>query len=211
MFTNRIEAGSLLAQELLDYKNRKNVIIVAIPRGGVPVGAVIAKKLNVPLEIVLSKKIGHPFNKEYAIGAVTLKNNILSNTQGVSKTYLEKETYKIRELLQKRYKMFYGDQHPKSFNNKIVIVVDDGVATGNTLISSIQLIELENPFEIIVALPVAPKEALQRIKELTSVSKIICLLIPIMFNAVGQFYKNFTQVSDQEVIYLLHKTPIKLH
>lgn len=207
MFTNRKEAGNLLVKKLINYKNRNDVLIVSIPRGGVPVGAEIAEKLNVPLEIVLSKKIGHPLNKEYAIGAVTLKNSIITEGFGdVSKTYIEDEIKHIRTLLKQRFQNYYGTKKPMSFKDKTIIIVDDGVATGNTLISSIQLIELEKPSKIIVALPVAPKNALKRIKELTAVTTIICLLTPIIFNAVGQFYRNFNQVSDQEVINLLNKS-----
>jgi predicted phosphoribosyltransferase len=207
MFTNRKEAGYLLAHKLTEFSNKKDALIVSVPRGGVPVGAAIAEKLNLPLEIVLSKKIGHPLNKEYAIGAITLKNSILNtDLEGVSKKYIEDETQNIRDLLQKRFQMYYGDKKPTSFKNKIIIVVDDGVATGNTLVSSIQLIEMENPSKIIVALPVAPKSALNSISKLTKVTKIICLLTPTIFNAVGQFYRNFNQVSDQEVIKMLNKT-----
>jgi putative phosphoribosyl transferase len=206
MFTNRKEAGNLLAKKLMEFSNNKDALIVAIPRGGLPVGAAIAEKLNLPLDIVLSKKIGHPLNKEYAIGAVTLKNSILTtDIQGVSREYIEEETQNIRALLQKRFQMYYGNKKPKSFNDKIIIVVDDGVATGNTLISSVQLIEMENPSKIIVALPVAPKSALNRIATLSKVNKIICLLTPTIFNAVGQFYRNFNQVSDEEAIKLLNK------
>lgn len=207
MFTNRKEAGYLLAHKLTEYSNNKDALIVTVPRGGVPVGAAIAEKLNLSLEIVLSKKIGHPLNKEYAIGAITLKNSILNtDIEGVSKKYIEDETQNIRDLLQKRFQMYYGDKKPIPFKDKIIILVDDGVATGNTLVSSIQLIEMENPSEIIVALPVAPKSALNRISKLTKVNKIICLLTPTIFNAVGQFYRNFNQVSDQEVIEMLNKT-----
>lgn len=207
MFTNRKEAGYLLAHKLTEFSNNNDALIVTVPRGGVPVGAAIAEKLNLPLEIVLSKKIGHPLNKEYAIGAITLKNSILNtDIEGVSKKYIEDETQNIRDLLQKRFQMYYGDKKPTSFKDKIIILVDDGVATGNTLVSSIQLIEMENPSEIIVALPVAPKSALNSISKLTKVSKIICLSTPTIFNAVGQFYRNFNQVSDQEVIKMLNKT-----
>jgi len=206
MFTNRKEAGNLLAKKLIEFSNNKDALIVAIPRGGLPVGAAIAEKLNLPLDIVLSKKIGHPLNKEYAIGAVTLKNSILTtDIQGVSREYIEEETQNIRALLQKRFKMYYGNKKPKSFKDKIIIVVDDGVATGNTLISSIQLIEMENPSKIIVALPVAPKSALNRIATLTTVHKTVCLITPTIFIAVGQFYRNFNQVSDEEAIKLLNK------
>ncbi len=204
MFANREEAGNLLTERLTDYRNNKNVVLVAIPRGGVPVGYVIAKKLNLPLEIVLSKKIGHPYNKEYAIGAVTLKNIVLSDAAAeVSIEYIEEETERIRDLLKQRHKWYYGNKIPLQLNDKIVIVIDDGIATGNTLLSSIQLIEQEEPSQIIEALPVAPSLALKKIKDLRSVTDIICLDIPGNFHAVGQFYEEFNQVNDDVVIQLL--------
>ena len=204
MFTNREEAGNLLAEKLVDYSNNKEAVIVTIPRGGVPVAYVIAKKLNLPLEIVLSTKIGHPYNKEYAIGAVTLKSRILNDfVPDVSELYIEEETERIRELLEQRYQWYYSDKKPLILKGKTVILVDDGVATGNTLISSIKLIQLQQPSEIVVALPVAPPSALKKIKELPYVHTTICLLAPSNFSAVGQFYEDFNQVSDNEVIQLL--------
>ena len=206
MFINREQAGSLLADELLIYKNSKDVVVVAIPRGGVPVGYEIAKKLNLPLEIVLSKKIGHPFNKEYAIGAVTLKSKSLNEfIEGVTAHYIESEIKRIREVLTNRYKLYYGDRIPMNLKNKTVIVVDDGVATGRTLLSSIDLIKKENPANIVVALPVSSIAAFNTINELPIVKETICLLTPKNFRAVGQFYKDFRQVSDEEVIQLLKK------
>jgi len=206
MYTNREEAGKLLAEKLLNYRNNKNAVIVTIPRGGVPIGYVIAKRLNLPLKIVLSKKIGHPFNKEYAIGAVTIESKILSDAATeVSKEYINDETERIRDLLKQRYNWYCGGKKLMNFKNKIVIIVDDGIATGNTIISSIQLIELQKPSEIIVALPVAPASALQKIKELHAVSNTICLLVPRNFHAVGQFYEEFYQVDDKEVMQLLKK------
>ena len=204
MFSNREEAGNLLAKKLKDYKNHKNAVLVAIPRGGVPVAYRIAKKLNLPLEIVLSKKIVHPFHREFAIGAVTLKNRILNDAAAeVSKVYIDNETGQVRELLRQRHMWYYGLKEPLKLKDRIVIIVDDGVATGSTLISSINFIQEENPEQIIVALPVAPPSALKKITELTSVNNTICLLIPENFHAVGQFYKKFDQVDDQEVIELL--------
>lgn len=206
MFTNRIESGILLAEKLKKFSNNWEVVIVAIPRGGVPVGYEIAKKLNVPLDVVLSKKIGHPFNKEYAIGAVTSKSIILSDAASeVSKAYIDDETEQIRDLLKQRYEWYHGDNEPIELNNKTVILVDDGVATGNTLISCVQLIALEKPLKIIVALPVAPPSALKKIKEMSEVNEAICLSTPMNFQAVGQFYEEFTQVNDNEVIALLKK------
>jgi predicted phosphoribosyltransferase len=157
MYTNREEAGKLLANKLTNYKENKEVVIVAIPRGGVPVGYEIAQKLKVPLEIVLSKKIGHPFNKEYAIGAVTLENCILSDAaKDVSPVYIYDETEQVRALLKQRHQLYYGEKNPLPLKDKIIILVDDGIATGNTMISCIQLIQLQKPLKMIVALPVAP-------------------------------------------------------
>lgn len=204
MFTNRVEAGNLLAEKLIEYKDNKDAIIVTIPRGGLPIGYTIAKKLNLPLEIVLSKKIGHPLHKEFAIGAITLQNRILDpSATDVSKVYLEEETERIRALLKQRHQWYYGNKLPLTLVGKIIIVVDDGVATGNTLISSIELIKQQNPSQIIVALPVSPYSTLKKIETLTEVDKVICLLTPENFYAVGQFYEKFNQVSDKEVVRLL--------
>ncbi|MDO9594175.1 MAG: phosphoribosyltransferase family protein [Lutibacter sp.] len=206
MFTNREEAGKLLANKLTNYKDNNEVVIVAIPRGGVPVGYEIANKLNVPLEIVLSKKIGHPFNKEYAIGAVTLENSILSDAaKEVSPVYIYDETEQVRALLKQRHQLYYGEKKPMSLKDKIVVLVDDGIATGNTIISCIQLIQLQKPSKIVVALPVSPNSALRKIREMPEVNEVICLSAPVNFQAVGQFYDEFDQVNDQEVVALLKK------
>lgn len=211
MFKNREEAGLLLADKLVNYSNKKDTVIVAVPRGGVPVGYQICKKLNIPLEIVLSKKIGHPLNKEYAIGAVTLDSFILSEAvPGISNKYVENEIENIRSILKQRQKLFYGSKKPIIFKNKTVIIVDDGVATGNTLIASIELIKLAAPLKIIVALPVAPPSALKKIKILPAVDVTICLLEPRDFKAVGQFFEDFKQVDDTEVIDLLKKANANL-
>lgn len=206
MYTNREEAGKLLANKLTNYKDNKEVVIVAIPRGGVPVGYEISNKLNVPLEIVLSKKIGHPFNKEYAIGAVTIENSILSDAADeVSPVYIYDETEQMRALLKQRHQLYYGDKKPLPLKDKIVILVDDGIATGNTIISCIQLIQLQKPSKMIVALPVAPNDSLRKIREMTQVNEVICLSAPVNFQSVGQFYEEFDQVNDNEVIALLKK------
>ncbi len=206
MFLNREEAGKLLAERLLKYSDHKDAIIIAIPRGGVPVGYAVAKKLHLPIDIVLSKKIGHPYNKEYAIGAVTLKNKILSDAAyEVSEDYIEYETEHIWDILKQQHKLYYGDKRPLILKDKIVIVVDDGVATGNTLISCVQLINQQEPSQIIVALPVAPRSAVKRIKELSIVNAVVCLGQPLGFQAVGQYYEDFGQTTDQEVMQLLKK------
>ena len=211
MFTNREEAGNLVAEKLSQYKANKDAVVVTIPRGGVAIGYAIAKKLALPLEIVLSKKIGHPFNKEYAIGAVTLKNSILSDAAlEVSQVYIHDETEQIRKLLKQRLDSYYGDRKPMDLKDKIIILVDDGIATGNTMISCIQLVEMQKPSKIIVALPVAPPSEFKKIKEMDEVDEAICLSTPVNFQAVGQFYEEFSQVDDKEVIELLKKANEKI-
>lgn len=205
MFKNRVEAAKLLLKKLTRFANHKEVVILTIPRGGVPIGKILSDSLNVPLDLVLSKKIGHPFHKEFAIGAVTFSDIILRpESAEVPKVYIDKETKRIRELLDKRQKLYYGNRKPIDLTNKIVIITDDGVATGNTLISCIKLIKKQNPKEIIVALPVSPPGTLKTIKELKEVNEVLCLLIPDNFFAVGQFYEDFSPVSDNEVINLLN-------
>jgi putative phosphoribosyl transferase len=204
MFVNREEAGKLLAKELVDYKNKKDAVIVTIPRGGVPLGYIIAKELKLPLDIVLSKKIGHPLHKEFAIGAVTLNDIILSEAADtVSTEYIEAETTRIRTVLKQRQNWYYGNKTALNLKDKLVILVDDGVATGNTLISSIKLIEKQKPSQIIVGLPVGPPSTIKKIRALPYVNKTICLLTPYYFHSVGEFYETFNPVDDKEVIRLL--------
>ena len=206
MFKDRTDAGLLLVKKLSNYHNNKDAVVVTIPRGGIPLGYVIAKGLHLPLELVLSKKIGHPLHKEFAIGAVTLTDRILSDAANdISRMYIEEETSRIRAILKERQDDYYDTRKPISFKNKIVIVVDDGVATGNTLMSSIKLIEKQKPSQIIVALPVGPPSVIEKIKNIPSVNDTICLLVPENFRAVGQFYKNFDPIKDNEVVTLLEK------
>jgi predicted phosphoribosyltransferase len=208
IFKDRIEAGNLLANKLEAYKG-KNAIILAIPRGGVPLGYIIAKKLHLPLEIVLSKKIGHPFHKEYAIGAVTLKSQVLSNAaKEVEKNYIEEEIKRIRTLLTRRYQEYYSKRTPLKLKDKILIIVDDGIATGNTILSTIEMLHKEKPKKIMVAIPVASQSALQKLRNTPFIDDVICLYTPVNFRAVGQFYQNFDQVDDAEVKILLNKETV---
>lgn len=208
VFKDRIEAANLLADKLVTYKE-KNAVILAIPRGGVPMGYTIAKELHLPLEVVLSKKIGHPLHKEFAIGAVTLKSQVLSEAaKDVSKTYIEEETKRIRTLLTNRYQDYYGNKKPHELKDKILIIVDDGIATGNTIISTLEMLHEEQPKKIVVAIPVSSQSALQKLKRTRFIDEVICLSAPENFMAVGQFYKNFDQVSDSQVKTFLNKDTI---
>lgn len=204
-FKDRKEAGQILAIKLQKYKD-DDAIVLAIPRGGVPLGYAIAKSLKLPLEVVLSKKIGHPLHKEYAIGAVTLKNRVLSDvTSHISSEYIEMETKRIREKLKKRFHEYYGNRKPLPLKGHTLIVVDDGIATGNTILSTIEMLFEEKPHKIIVAIPVASNNALRKLQHSQYIDEVVCLLVPENFRAVGQFYQDFEQVDDATVARLLNE------
>lgn len=205
MFRDRIEAGNQLAEKLLHYKN-KDVVVLAIPRGGLPLGAIVARALNAPLNVALSKKIGYPGNKEFAIGAVSMEDVVLDNAVPVPEDYLESETALIRASLSKKYKHYYKNFEPEKLQDKIVILIDDGVATGNTLFVTISLVANQDPAAIVVAIPVAPPSVIEKLNNFAEVDEVICLEIPFGFRAVGQFYEDFNAVSDEEAIKLLEES-----
>ncbi|NHF59728.1 phosphoribosyltransferase [Flavobacteriaceae bacterium TP-CH-4] len=205
MFKDRIDAGLQLAEKLVKYKD-ENLVVLAIPRGGLPLGAIVAKSLHSPLDVALTKKIGHPYHKEYAIGAVSLENRILTNAMGVTQGYIEEETARIRKKLEKRHRQYYQNRSPVPLEDKIVIIVDDGIATGNTILATVELVYKQQPRKIVVAIPVAPPSAIRKLKDTPNVDEVICIETPRHFQAVGQFYEEFYQVSDEEAISLLEET-----
>ena len=208
-FKNRIDAATQLAAKLSKYKNT-STIILAIPRGGVPIGYHIAKELKLPLEIVLSKKIGYPSNPEYAIGSVSLQGVLINDTIiGIPKDYIEKESKKILHDLEVKFKRYMGNRAPMNLEGKNIIIVDDGIATGNTIKATILAVKKNKPKKIIVAVPVAPYNTANKLSEITD--EFISLYIPKEFYGVGQFYDDFSQVSDDEVIELLTKNKMVLN
>lgn len=202
MFKNRIDAGHRLAKKLQFYKNQ-DAVVLAIPRGGIPIGKVVAKALNLPLGITLSKKITHPIRKEYAIGAVSLETEIIDGSIEVPDNYIAAEIEKIRALLREQYRKYHLKKNPESLVDKIVLIVDDGIATGYTMETTINLIRKHHPKQIIVAVPVAASNSIQRLKNTTSADLIICEYIPERFNFVSDFYEDFPQVTDEKVEELL--------
>ena len=197
MFQDRIDAGLALSQLLLHYKNA-NGIVLAVPRGGVPVALPVARILQLPLEIILSKKIGHPLHKEFAIGAVSLTGRVVAPNTHVPEKYIEEETQNIRHQLRQMYRKFMGNKMPTPVKDKIVIIIDDGIATGHTMLSTVDMIRNEYPERVVVAVPVASHQAAIKLQE--AADEFICVLVPLHFHAVGEFYENFTQVSDEEVM-----------
>lgn len=209
IFQDRQEAGKKLA-EVLSQKglisDKKNTIVLALPRGGVVVGAEISKAFNLPLDLVISRKIGAPGNPEFAVGAVGEKGPPILDLEtiseyGISKEYLSREALNARVEIKRRRKLYLGNRKPVDIKNKTVIVTDDGIATGASIEAAIEEVKLAKPKEIILAIPVAPLESIAKLRG--RVSQIICLAMPTPFFAVGNFYQIFDQVSDSEVIELL--------
>ena len=199
MFEDRTDAGLQLSEKLQQFAG-EDIVVLAIPRGGLPVAALVAKSLNATLDVALTKKLGHPLNREYAIGAISLNNLVLNDDTGISKSYIDTETKRIRQILKHRHDQYYKNRSPQSLTDKVVIIIDDGIATGSTVLATIELVAQQKPSKIVVAIPVAPKISIARLKDSPHVDEVICLSTPYNFHAVGQFYQKFGQVADEEAI-----------
>ncbi|WEK21048.1 MAG: phosphoribosyltransferase family protein [Candidatus Pedobacter colombiensis] len=201
-FEDRGQAGRFLADELLSYKDEPGIIL-AIPRGGIPIAYEVAKKLNFPVEILLIKKIGHPLNKEYAIGTASLNDYYIIPVLDVSSAYIKNELKSIRTTLEHMQDLFLGSKQPTDLKGKTVILIDDGMATGHTILGTVNIIKKSNPGKIIVAIPVASIDAVEKLSK--KVDKVVALIVPEEFGAVGAFYENFDQVSENDVQVYLNK------
>lgn len=206
MFQDRNEAGILLAKKLEKYKNT-NAIVAALPRGGVVLGHAIARSLSLPLDIISTRKIGHPTSPEYAIGAVDEDGaHILNQTETVSinKQWLQEEIAKQREEAGRRSTLYRKGMKRLNLAGRVVIIVDDGIATGFTMRLAVKVAQKQQPERVVVAVPVAPSESIHElIKE--GADEVIVLDEPEEFmGAVGAHYMEFEQVDDKEVIRLLH-------
>lgn len=202
MFRDRLEAGLLLAAKLKKYKNDPGIVL-AVPRGGMPVAYAVARELGFPVEVILTKKIGHPMNKEYAIGAASLTDHFVVPHEGVTEEYIEQELQRIRGRLKDMHTRFMGDKEPEKLEGKTVIVIDDGIATGNTLLGTVNVLRKSNPGKIVIGVPVASESAVQKLEK--EVDEVVSVLIPEDFYRVGAFYEDFEQVSDEEVLFYLDK------
>lgn len=204
MFIDRIDAGRQLAAALIDLRDRSDqIVVLAIPRGGVIVGRELARSLHAPLEIILTRKLGAPNNPELAIGAVaedgtTLIDAELVNYLSVSNSYLDREIENQKCEMQRRAGIYRHGRKRSAVTNKIAIVVDDGVATGSTLIAALRSVHAAGVNEVIAAVPVGPNDIVRRLRH--EADRVVCLLMPIDFWAVGQHYLRFDQVSDEEVV-----------
>ena len=200
-FEDRQDAGQRLATELEDYRG-KNAIVVALPRGGVVVGYEIARHLGLPLDVIITRKIGAPGNPEYAIGAVAENGEAVVNEReidayGISRRYVEAETARQREEIERRVQLYRQGRRLPDLKGKIAIVVDDGIATGFTMFAAVKAVKAEGPAAVVVAVPVAAPSSLHTLK--SEVDRLVYLAAPSPFWAVGMFYRDFAQVSDEEV------------
>lgn len=205
-FKDRKEAGQKLVRILEDFKGQ-DAIVLALPRGGVVVGAEVAMALNLPLDIVVTRKIGAPGNEEYAIGAIDVDGDGVwseMEMENINKEWLRAQKEKEKQEAQKRLSLYRQGRSLLDLKDKIIILVDDGIATGLTMKSAIKYVKKFNPQKIIVASPVAVKEVIDELKK--EVDEVRILNMPEFFWAVGQFYENFPQVEDEEVIEIIkHK------
>ncbi len=203
-FRDREDAGRKLAAILWHHRGKPDTIVVALPRGGVVLGRIVADELGVPLDLVVPRKIAAPENDEYAIGAITETGEAVWNPgemPRVNKAYLAGEIKKEIDEAARRLKLYRKGMPPRDLKGKTVIVVDDGIATGFTMLAAVRTIKKERPKKIVVAVPVAPADADAALQ--SEADEIVILFTPPSFGAIGAFYETFPQVDDQAVASLM--------
>lgn len=205
LFADRVEAGRRLADALQDFKGM-NAIVLAIPRGGVVVGFEVANALNILLDVIIPRKIGAPGNPELAIGAVMEDGTIIINEDltgflQVSEDYVKEESESQRLEIERRLRFYRGEAPYPDLKNRVVIIVDDGIATGSTMKAALASVRKKEAKTIVIAIPVGPPSTIQELEK--EADHIICLQSPDSFMVIGQFYENFTQTTDEEVVRLL--------
>lgn len=208
VFQDRAHAGRKLAEQLGAYANRKDTIVLGIPRGGVPVAFEVAKVLHAPLDIFLSRKLGVPGQEELAFGAVAtggvrvLDREIVEGV-GISGEKIEEITVKVKKELERRENLYRDARPPLKVEGQTVLLVDDGIATGSSMRAAIDALRQMKPARIVIAVPVAPFSTCNRLR--TEVDELVCTHTPKYFHAIGQFYEDFSQVADEEVTELLRR------
>jgi predicted phosphoribosyltransferase len=205
-FRNRTDAGRRLAEKLAAYANRPDVLVLALPRGGVPVGCEVARALGAPLDVFLVRKLGVPGYEELAMGAVAtggvrVLNDEIVRGLGISDHEIDAVVARERQELARRERLFRGDRPPPDVAGRTVILVDDGLATGATMRAAIHALRQQQPARIVVAVPTASPDTSEALK--ADADDVICAMTPEPFFAVGHWYEDFTQTTDDEVRELL--------
>ncbi len=213
IFRNRTEAGELLAAQLIQYAKHPDGLVLALPRGGVPVAAEIARKLELPLELCLVRKLGLPAQPELAIGAIALDGIMVLNEPVIQQFQVSQQTLlqvaeAERQELERRRQLYQADRALLPLTSRLIILVDDGIATSATLRAAIAFISRQQPQSITVAAPVAPPETCELLQQL--VDEVICLIMPDPLDSIGRWYEDFSQTSDQEVCQLLAEAAERL-
>ena len=204
-FDDRTDAGQRLAAELRD-RGIDADIVLAIPRGGLPLGRAVADALDAPLDIAVAKKIGAAGNPEYAIGAVATDGSVWRNEEAfggipADEQYFQEERERMAEAARENATRYRGDRPEPNLTGKTVVLVDDGVATGSTAIACLEMIRAQEPERVIMAIPVGPPDSVRKLRE--RADDVVCLETPASFMGVGQFYRHFDQVSDEEAMMYL--------
>jgi len=212
LFASRADAARRLAKELVRYRGR-NPLVLAIPRGAVEMGRVVADELGGELDVVLVRKLRSPINPEFAVGSIDESGWAYvaphAASAGADAVYLEQEKQRQLETLRKRRALYTPNRPPIGAKGRIAIVVDDGLATGATMIAALHAARAMQPQLLVCAVPVAAVESLERVRPYAD--ELLCLETPEDFRAVGRFYGEFHQVEDEEVIVLLSEQPSKAH
>jgi len=206
LFQNRVDAGRMLAEKLTDYANRADVLTLALPRGGVPVGFEVATRLHVPLDVFLVRKLGVPGEEELAMGAIAtggvrVLNERIIHALGISDEMVDGVTRNERQELQRREQLYRDDRPFPDLRGRTVILVDDGLATGATMYAAAVALRQLNPAHTVIAVPVAVAETCDHLRD--EVDEVICAVTPEPFDGVGRWYKDFSQTTDDEVRHLL--------
>ena len=196
MYKNRKEAGEKLSEHIMRYRD-EDAVLLAIPRGGVPVAYEIAQRTGLPLDVIIVKKIGHPHNPEYAVGAASVNSTYINpdNIRGVSQSYLEEQKARKQGEAEAIYRELRGDASPLDLEGKTAILVDDGVATGSTIKMAITVARNLGAERVVVAVPVGSVEAIRMLRR--EADEVICPLESTIFYAIGQFYEDFSQVPTE--------------
>lgn len=208
IFENRLDAGNRLARRLSKWRSNPEVIVLGLARGGVPIAHAIAQALHLPMDVLLVRKLGVPGNEELAMGALASGNNLYLNQNiveslAIPDDIIDKTIQQQRKELARRNALYHNDKTTPDFTNKILILSDDGIATGATVKAALKALRQASPAFIILAIPVAPSSVLPELEPL--VEQCHCLLPVENLRAVGYYYQDFSQVSDQEVCRLLEQ------
>ncbi|MDR6536582.1 phosphoribosyltransferase [Variovorax soli] len=206
LFRDRRQAGKALAQVLGAYADRRDVLVLALPRGGVPVGFEVAVALRVPLDVFIVRKLGVPGREEYAMGAIAsggvrVLNESVRRLLHISEAAIEEVARAEQQELQRREQLYRGARPPPDVRGRAVLVVDDGLATGSTMLAAIRALRVQQPARIVAAVPIASAETCEDLRR--EADHVVCARNPEPFVAVGQWYENFAQTTDEEVRELL--------